>query len=265
MQLKRSCCLHLIRLKIRFFLDSWHCMYSQNLLPAKAAYTTPAVQDIPACSYAKRCCQKIKLGGVKQRRRPGMAAAVRLQACHEIESSLCYAVLLWVPAPTYNVPQPFCDCHIPSFTELLILRPSGDPQRVFCSVLKQGVNSATIVQYKQPSWTFATSKQCTQDWQHTSQAVQGFCKKATKQSGIICYVAYEAKCGLTAQGEQCVEIAANIKTDALQTLAGHDMLRPDHRGIIVQVARLQGAYRIRADVPDAFSQFMSLPCRHITA
>lgn len=45
---------------------------------------------------------------------PGMAAAAGLQACHHIEASLCYTVLLWVPAPApHSLPRPLLDCHLP--------------------------------------------------------------------------------------------------------------------------------------------------------
>lgn len=71
----------------------------------------------PASLYAACCRQDMQLCWMHRgeaRRGPAMAAAARLQACHYIEASLCYAVLLWVPAPApLTVPQPLLDCHLP--------------------------------------------------------------------------------------------------------------------------------------------------------
>ena len=75
-----------------------------------------------------------------------MAAAIRFQACHEIEPSLCYAVLFWVPAPApHNMPQPLHDCHVHTSTCLSVLVPNGGPTGIVLLVSKHVVNSAALV------------------------------------------------------------------------------------------------------------------------
>lgn len=213
---------------------------------------------LPVCmlNAAARIYSCVGCRGVKQGGGPGMAAAARLQACHHIEASLRYAVLLWVPAPVPHImPRPLLDCHLPpGFAFWGTMGPTDLCHSKLSTGLQQCSIDTPVQHVNLQSKTGSTpAKRC-----KTLQESQGAVK------------------GCSASKTECIgwrltdsivnsEFALNTRAAALQMSSGFERRRLDHISSTVQGPSRHGAYLTKADVQAALSQSRSLLCTHNTA